>query len=284
MKKIFMWAIAVQMLSACFMGNEARNEAFQKEKDSLQRIINEKDLELNDIMGTINIVQEGISRINEAEGRVTVADGSRESASSKEVIRENMAFIQEVMQQNRDMIAQLKDKLNKSSIQAEKLNKTIENLQAQVETQQARIQELEAELAERDIIIIEQGKQIADLHRSASELSQDNKDKARTMAAQEKELNAGWFVFGTKSELKDQKIIQNGEVLRSGDFNKDYFTQIDIRYDRTIRLYSKSAEVLTNHPSDTYSLEKNNEGLYELYIKNPEKYWGASKYLVVQVK
>lgn len=284
MKKLIFLAVAVQMLSACFMGNEAKEEAMQKERDSLQRVINEKDLELNDIMGTINVVQEGISRINEAEGRVTVADGSRESASSKEVIRENMAFIQEVMQQNRDMIAQLKDKLKKSGIQAEKLNKTIENLQAQVESQHARIQELEAELAEKDILINEQGKQIADLHRSASELAKENKDKARTMAAQEKELNAGWFVFGTKSELKEQKIIEDGEVLRSSEFNKGYFTQIDIRYDRNIRLYSKSAKVLTNHPADSYSLEKNDEGLYELFVKDVEKFWGASKYLVIQVK
>ncbi|MBQ5722336.1 MAG: lipoprotein, partial [Bacteroidaceae bacterium] len=68
MKKFLIFAVAVQMLSACFMGNEAKEEAMQKERDSLQRIINEKDLELNDIMGTINVVQEGISRINEAEG------------------------------------------------------------------------------------------------------------------------------------------------------------------------------------------------------------------------
>ena len=103
------------------------------------------------------------------------------------------------------------------------------------------------------------------------------------MAAQEKELNAGWFVFGTKSELKEQKIIEDGEVLR-GDFNKGYFTKIDIRYDRTIRLYSKSAKVLTNHPDGSYSLEKNDEGLYELYVKDIEKFWGGSRYLVVQVK
>ena len=69
MKKFLIFAVAVQMLSACFMGNEAKEEAMQKERDSLQRIINEKDLELNDIMGTINVVQEGISRINEAEGQ-----------------------------------------------------------------------------------------------------------------------------------------------------------------------------------------------------------------------
>ena len=33
--------------------------------------------------------------------------------------------------------------------------------------------------------------------------------------------------LGTKSELKDQKILEKGDVLKSADFNKDYFTQID---------------------------------------------------------
>ena len=41
MKKFLIFAVAVQMLSACFMGNEAKEEAMQKERDSLQRIIND---------------------------------------------------------------------------------------------------------------------------------------------------------------------------------------------------------------------------------------------------
>ena len=41
-----------------------------------------------------------------------------------------------------------------------------------------------------------------------------------------------------KSELKDQKILKNGDVLKNDDFNKDYFTQIDIRTDKEIKLYS----------------------------------------------
>ena len=39
-----------------------------------------------------------------------------------------------------------------------------------------------------------------------------------------------------KSELKDQKILEKGDVLKSADFNKDYFTQIDIRTDKEIKL------------------------------------------------
>lgn len=284
MKKLFVLALVAQFITACSWGTKALQEAHQKECDSLQQVINQRDSEIDNIMGTVNAVQEGINRINEAEGRVTVADGSPESPNMKQRIQEDMTYIQETLKKNRELVAQLQDKLKNSTIQAGKLKKTIQNLQAQVEMQQNRIQELEAELAKKDILIMEQGRQIASLHKNASQLAAENKEKARTMAEQERELNAGWFVFGTKRELKDQKILQDGDVLRGSDFNHDYFTQIDIRYNRTIRLYSSSAKVLTNHPADSYQLEKNDNGEYELYVKDPKKFWGGSKYLVIQVK
>ena len=279
MKKniLFVALLAATLCSCDQFGNKKADESAQLMLDSLQRIIDEKDVELDDIMGSINEVQEGIRRINEAQGRVTIADGNRESASSKEVIRENMEFIQEAMQQNRDMIAQLKEKLRTSTFNADKLAKTIENLQRQVEEQAARIQELEAAIADRDTLLAAQGQQI-------SSLTAENASKAATVAEQDKELNTAWFVFGTTKELKEQKILTKGDVLKNGDFNKDYFTRIDIRYDKEIKLYSKSAKLLTSHPAGSYNLLKDREGQYELHITDPARFWSVSKYLVVQVK
>ena len=261
-----------------------QQDTAQQERDSLQRIINEKDMELDDILSTFNEVQEGIRRINEAEGRVTIAEVGPENASTKEVIRDNMDFIKEAMQQNRDMIAQLQEKLKNSSIKNTKMQKTIENLQAQIEAQAQRIQELEASLAEKDALIESQGEAIAGLSNNVASLTEENKQKTEKVQQQDKELNTAWFVFGTKSELKEQKILSKGDVLKNDDFNNDYFTQIDIRYDKDIKFYSKSAQLLSTHPAGTYQLGKDKQGQYELHITNPQKFWSVSKYLVVQVK
>lgn len=282
MKKILILFACALSLGACNLGGQ--QEAAQQERDSLQRIINEKDMELDDIMGTFNEVQEGIRRINEAEGRVTIADGSPESASSREVIRENMEFIQQAMQQNRDMIAQLQEKLKNSSIKATKIQKTVENLQSQIETQAARIQELEASLAEKDALIEMQGDAIAGLSNDVAALTEENKAKTEKMQQQDKELNSAWFVFGTKSELKEQKILTKGDVLKNSDFNKDYFTKIDIRYDKDLKFYSKNAELLSTHPTGSYQLTKDKDGKYELHITDVPKFWSVSRYLVVLVK
>lgn len=278
MKKLLLGIIGTLALTACLpTNNKAVDEQAQHERDSLQRIIDQKDLELNDIMASINEVQEGIRRINEAQGRVTIADGNRESASSKEVIRENMEFIQEAMQQNRDMIAQLKEKLRSSNLNADKLVKAVENLQRQVDEQAQQIQELQAQITEKDTQLAQQGEHI-------EALEAENAVKAETVAVQDAELNKAWFVFGTAKELKEQKILSNGDVLKSGDFNKDYFTLIDIRYDKDIKFYSKSAKLLTSHPAGSYNLQKDRQGQYELHITDPARFWSVSKYLVVQVK
>ena len=195
MKKILYVVACALALGACNMTG-GRQDAVQQERDSLQRIINEKDMELDDIMGTFNEVQEGIRRINEAEGRVTIADGNPESASSRDVIRENMAFIQQAMQQNRDMIAQLQEKLKNSSIKGTKMQKTIESLQAQIDTQAARIQELEASLAEKDALIEAQGDAIAGLSNNVVALTEENRANKEKVQQQDKELNTAWYVFG----------------------------------------------------------------------------------------
>ena len=283
MKKILLLVACALGLSACNLTGE-KQDAMQQERDSLQRIINEKDMELDDILGTFNEVQEGIRKINEAEGRVTIAEGSPESASTKELIRENLEFIQNAMQHNRELIAQLQEKLKNSSIKATKMQKTIESLQAQIETQAARIQELEASLAEKDALIEVQGNAIAGLSNDVASLTEENRSKTEKVQQQDKELNTAWFVFGTKDELKEQKILTKGDVLKSGDFNKDYFTKIDIRYDKDLKFYSKSAQLLSTHPAGSYQLAKDKQGQYELHITDPQKFWSVSKYLVVQVK
>ena len=118
----------------------------------------------------------------------------------------------------------------------------------------------------------------------------ENEAKARTVVQQDKALNAAWFVFGTKKELKDQHILSNtglfrkGEVMQDAKMNKDYFTQIDIRTTKEIKLYSKAADLLTTHPAGSYALEKDNKGLLTLKITNPANFWSVSRYLVIQVK
>lgn len=283
MKKIIILVAGIIMMSAC--QNQSKvNDALQYQIDSLQTIVDNKDAELNDIIVTMTEVQTGIQRIAEAEGRVTVADGSQESASSRAIIRDNMEYICEAMQQNRDLVLQLREKLNASRFKSDKLKGLVDGLQTQVETQNQRIQELHASLAEKDSTILAQTVRIDSLSQSVASLAEEHRDQTTTLARQEKQINSAWFVFGTKSELREQGIMKGGNVLEDSEFNKDYFTEIDIRHVKDIKTYSRSAKLLTTHPKDSYMLTKDGNDQYELHISNPSRFWSVSKYLVILVK
>lgn len=275
-------AVALALTSCGGEKQKAMEQESQLERDSLNRIIEQKDNEINDMMGTFNDIEEGFRQINAAQGRVAVAKAG-EGASAQSRIMENMQFIQTTLQQNRELINKLRQQLRESNVKGDELRKTIESLAAQMEEKDAEIKKLRAELEAKDIHIAELDEQVATLADNVSNLKEEGTQKSQTISAQDKELHTAWYVFGTKSELKNQKILKDGKVLQQS-FNKDYFTKIDIRVDREVKLYSKSAELLTSHPAGSYTLERDAKKQYILRIQDPKKFWSTSKYLVVQVK
>ena len=253
-----------------------------QQRDSLENIIRQKDNEINDIMGTMNDIEAGFRAINEAEQRVSIAR-QVEGVSSTERIRENMQYIQEAMQQNRELINKLRNQVRQGSVNSEQLKRTIDNLALQMAEKDTQIRQLQAELQANDVQIGELTEKVEDLTNNVSTLREETTQKSQTISTQDKQLNTAWFVYGTKSELKEQHIIQDGKVLQS-NFNRDYFTKIDIRVDKEIRLYSRSAKLLTSHPASSYALEQDAKKQYTLRITNPQLFWSTSKYLVILVK
>ncbi len=284
MKKIVISLLALAMLTACNNKKEEKNLASQNTIDSLTDVVNQKNNELNDIMSTFNDIQEGFREINEAEGRMNIARNNGET-NAKADIMENISFIKRTMQLNKERIAKLKEQLKESSFNTSKLQSTIENLNKELEAKTACIEELQTELDTKNTHIAHQDKQISELNTNVNTLTADNAAKARTVEQQDRQINTAWYVFGTKKELHEQRILEgSNKVLKGNNFNKDYFTKIDIRVDKVIKLYSKSAKLLTNHPAGSYSLDKDANGMYTLRITNPTTFWSVSKYLVVVVK
>ena len=275
-------ALTGLMVASCNQESVRKAElAATMQRDSLEQIIAQKDTEINDMMTTLSDIEEGFREITEAQNRVTLAKEG-EGTNTSQRIRENFQFIQGVMKQNKELINKLKQQVRESSVKGDQLKKIIDNLTQQMETKDKQLQALREELDLKDIHIAELDEKVADLNENVTTLKEENTQKAQTINTQDKQLNAAWFVFGTKKELKAQNILDKGEVLRS-NFNKDYFTKIDIRIDKEIKLYSKSAEILTSHPAGSYTLQRDANKQYVLRITDPQKFWSTSKYLVILV-
>ena len=283
MKKLFYFAMLVLAMASCKDGVDPRVVAVLNQKvDSLNRVGVQKDNEISDMLEMFNLIEDGFRAINEAQGRVTV-ERSGEGANAASRIKENMAFIQETLSQNKELINSLQKKVRDGSITNERLKKSIESMTEQLTKKEQEIKALMAELDQKDIHIAELDEQVANLNDNVTQLTNDNAQKDATINQQTQDLNTAWYAFGTKKELKDQGILQSGEVLK-GNFNKEYFTKIDIRVDKEIKLMSRDARLLTNHPEGSYTLQRDANKLYVLRITNPEQFWATSKYLVIQVK
>lgn len=277
-----MMAMCLLALASCKQEKVAPALPQNSQVDSLSRIIEQKDNEINDMMELFNEVEEGFRLISEAENRVNLVKNG-EGADKAQRIRENIQFIQQRLSQNRELIAKLRQQLRESSIKGDQLKRTLDNLVKQLEEKDGQLRDLRAQLEAKDIHIAELDQTISDLHQDVDNLKGESQQKSNTINTQDKQLHTAWFVFGTKKELKEQGILDGGKVLQ-GNFNKNYFTKIDIRVEKEIKLYSKSAKLLTMHPSSSYTLARDSKNQYVLRINNPQIFWSTSKYLVIQVK
>ena len=169
MKKSIIIAATAAIFISCNQPAQQAPKDNSAAIDSLESIIEQKDNEIDDLMGTFNDIQDGFDIINEAEGRISKMQNNAESSNAKENIRENMEFIQQTLKENRQKIAELEDKLSKSSISAAKLKEAIAKLEDQMNEKVKKINELSEELADKDI-------QIAKLDEAVTVLKEENEE------------------------------------------------------------------------------------------------------------
>ena len=188
------------------------------------------------------------------------------------------------MIENKKIIESLSKKLRASNLKMKEFKKMIERLKTQLQEKDLEISGLKNKLAGLNI-------EIDSLNLAIDTLFFQNTQKTKVIVEQKNELNTAYYVFGTDKELKEQKIIskKGGFVGIGGvrklmhDFNKDYFTKIDISKTKTIEIFMKKAKLITNHPTDSYKIYGEDK-VDSLVITNPKKFWSVSKYLVIKVK
>lgn len=292
MKKLAGLIVCVAVLASCDGFSGGSKTRLKAENDSLLMELTQRNAELDEMMGTFNEISEGFRQINAAESRVDLQRGAvaEGSLNAKRQIASDIEFIRKQMEDNKEQISKLQSMLKNSKNNSTQLKRAVESLTQELVAKAQRIEELQTELASKNIRIQELDAAVTGLSADKEMLSAENEAKGQTVAEQDKAINTAWFVFGTKKELKDQKILTNtglfkkGQVLKDADINRDYFTQVDIRTTKEIKLYSKAAEILTTHPAGSYALEKDDTGQLILKITNPKDFWNVSKYLVIQVK
>ena len=289
MKKMIYSFAALLLLAAC-NSNSSKLKQLQMENDSLVAASTQTKAEFDELLSTLNEVEDGFSQIKDAENYLTVqAQATNDlTPSTKEKLVNDMQLIQQTLQNNREQIAKLQKQYDNSRYQSAEMKKTIARLTQEIETKSEMIASLQQELSRKDVKIAELSQSLTELAGTVDQLSEETQTQQKELAAQEKEINTAYYVFGTKGELKEQGIVSGGGLFEStkvlkGNFNKDYFTKVDVRTLKEVQLFAKKAKMLSNMPSGSYSFVKDDKGELTLVINDAKSFWSLSKYLVIQV-
>lgn len=274
--------LCVAALASCT--NVKREKELTARNDSLTVALNEKNVALDQAMQAIADIQEGFRVINEAEGRVAIQSQGAEGITDAQRLKEDILFIQQKMADNRKQIEDLQKKLAAGGAETANLRKVLANLQKELEAKVVRIAALQGELASKNIRIAELDSAVVMLTGDVNALQEITDVQQGVIEQQITQLNTAWYVYGTAKELKEQNILKNGKVLSSTEFNKNYFTEIDVRDDKVFPLYAKHAKLLTAHPDGSYEFTKDDEKLLTFHIIDADAFWSVSRYMVIQVR
>jgi len=291
LKTSFFGAILIVISSLLMISCGKRNsdyEHLKAQNDSLRLSKEKLQEEVDDYFSAMNEIEQNIEKIKSTENTITIQPAGQElDDDSRAKINEDLSYINQMLQTNKEELERLKEKLKKSAFKSAELESTIERLSKMLEEEAFKVQFLTEKLVEKDSLIAQLGTTVDKLGKDVDELTSDNKLKQEKLKEQDATIHTAWYVFGTRKELKEQRIISSDgffspqRVLQQ-DFNKNYFVRIDARNTKSIPLYSTRAKILTNHPKSSYALEKDN-GNFVLLIVDANEFWSVSRYLVIEV-
>ena len=286
MKNLKFLAVALMMsvstisFTSCKSGEKEANplaDSLANVNNELGGKLSEKEQALQDFVTTFNEIQANLNEIKEKEKIVTSSTKGGDVKSKEDQIKEDIQAIYDLMGKNKQRINSLSKKLKASNKKIKGLEEMIANLEAQIADKDAQISELKAQVEALNI-------ELSNINTNYEEIEQEVEVKTER-------LNTAYYAFGTAKELKEKGITtKEGGFIGLGkstkvkdDFNKDYFTKIDVTQTTSINIGAKKVKILSTHPSGSYKLvgEKSVE---KIEILNAEDFWGASKYLVIVIE
>lgn len=191
---------------------------------------------------------------------------------------DNIAAIDLLMQKNKNTIIALKDQLKISST-------------TNMAGYENFILSLETMITEKDKEIYSLLGNLNDVNDELGAVIKMYSAAKTDVSQRDKKLNTAWYTAGTTKELIKKGVISNeggfigiGKMKKlSENFNTQNFSEVDITHLKIIKLEAKKIKLITTHTADSYSVVNTDEGC-NLYIQNAEKFWSASKYLVVLIE
>ncbi len=292
MKRLLVFCITLVLFASCH-NYKKDTEQLIIVRDSLKNEAEVKDSSIVEFLNDFNEILAKLDTIKEVERMVTVqsARGREMNYRQKKMILEDIALLNQLIKENKNQIASLQKKLNNANYKIGNLNSTIAELERMVSNLEKQVDFKDTEIVELAKEVEKLTKNITVLNEKITVIESESALKTNTIEKQTVELNKAYYAYGTVKELIDNGVVERtGGVIGIGrlntmkeDFNREYFTKVDIREFDFIPLMVKKAEVVSVHSAGSFHIsgEKTAD---TLFIDNKTEFWKASKFLVIITK
>jgi len=254
----------------------------------LQEQLEKQQKTIEDMMATFDEIEYNLDIINHKEKLIESQSGDDATLddNAKESIIKDIQFINTLLTNSQDQIADMQKQLKRSNGKLATFQEKTSKLSEQLATKEEQIQDLKTRLENSEFASTE-------LNEAMDELVAEVKRQKEVIESVDRELHAGYVAMGSYKELKERGIVEKeGGVLWLGrtktieeNAADQQFYQVDTREMSTLYIDAKKAELITQHPEDSYKFSENDEGeIAALEITDPEKFWKVSDYLVLEVK
>lgn len=266
-------------LASCGKNSKAYKE-LKSDYDSLNLTYQSH---VNELDSVVSIILSNFQDINQMEGMIDLNTLKGDVQTSQQnQVEDNMKMIKERLEQNRNEIEKLNQRLKASGNNAASLKRTVSTLEKQLEGKTQEIIKLAEELKRKDIQISQLDSIVTGLTLDMEASSKTISEQNETIASQDTEINTVYYCVGTRADLEDMKILQNGK-LATENYESDYYSAVDKRKFTSLPLYSKKATLLTNHAESSYKLVQGVDKQLTIEITDPDLFWKHSRRLVIRV-
>ena len=282
MKKIAYYVIAATII---LMATSCGGSTSSKEQlDSLQTALEQRDADYNELNEFLGVIATGLDSIALQEGQILTPGES--PALSRDQIKKNLDAYKQTLDSQRQRIAELEKKLKNSNANSAQMKTILASLKQQLAQKDEEIAVLRKQVDDQSV-------DISNLKQNVENLQQRNEMQAglivsqqETIISQDASLHTAYIKIGTKKELKEAGLLTGGFLKKTKvDFtkiDKSLFKAVDIREVEKIDIPARKAELMTPQPKDSYRIDKvNNNNV--LSIINPEKFWGVSDFVIIQI-
>lgn len=255
------------------------------ELDSLRIVAAEQQVALTTANEFVDIFNSSIDSVLMNEDGIIFAKDDESPALTKEKIEKNLEQYNMILERQKKRIAELDKMLGDSKVDNQQLRTAISKMQAQLQQKEAEIAQLREKLKQKDLDISNLKAQVTSLNQNVADLNQNVADLTQQTQQQTVALNTGYYIMGKTKELKRQGVLSGGFLRKkkvdADNLDVSMFITVDTRTLTTLSIPDKKPKVVSQMPSDSYTLTDNGDGTTTLTITDRSRFWGQSSFLII---